>query len=244
MDKARFSAIAHRDHTYCSPVSEAKLREIVELLDLPPQSTVLDIGCGKGEILRLVVERWTAKGLGIDSNPFMFEQAKLAVHNRRITIKNQSLADLPASEPFDLVMCIGADAAFGNIQAVFEGVQPYAKPGGLVLVAVGFWRRPPSPDYLAALGGTEDEMTTHLGNVMLARASGLTLLYSAVSSEDDWDHYEGLYLRGVEKYVLAHPEDPEGPEMLERIRDWYETYLTWGRDTLGFAFYLLRKEPA
>jgi hypothetical protein len=72
-------------------------------------------------------------------------------------------------------------------------------------------------------------------------ALGFTALYTAVSSDDDWDHYEGLYCRAVERYVAAHPEDPEGAEFRDYIRRWYSGYLRWGRKTLGFGLYLLRR---
>ena len=61
------------------------------------------------------------------------------------------------------------------------------------------------------------------------------------SNDDEWDEYEGLYCSAVERYVDAHPEDPDGPAMGERIRRWHDAYLRWGRDTLGFGFYFLLK---
>ncbi len=37
-----------------------------------------------------------------------------------------------------------------------------------------------------------------------------------------------------------HPDDPDAPAMLDRIRRWRDGYLRWGRDTMGFALYLHR----
>ena len=58
-----------------------------------------------------------------------------------------------------------------------------------------------------------------------------------------WDTYEAMYLAGVERHALAHPEDPEAPAMLERIRAWNQTYHRYGRHELGFGVYLMRKGP-
>ena len=63
---------------------------------------------------------------------------------------------------------------------------------------------------------------------------------AAVSSDDDWDRYEWLHCRAVEVYCKEHPDDPDSPAMLERIRGWRDLYLKWGRDTLGFGVYLFR----
>ena len=36
MNKQKFSAIAHRDHDYCNPISAAKVERLVATLDAPP----------------------------------------------------------------------------------------------------------------------------------------------------------------------------------------------------------------
>ncbi len=38
----------------------------------------------------------------------------------------------------------------------------------------------------------------------------------------------------------AH-DDPDAGAMAARIHGWHEAYLRWGRDTLGFGFYVLLK---
>ena len=88
------------------------------------------------------------------------------------------------------------------------------------------------------LEATREHHATHADNVAAGLDEGLLPLYAAVSSEDDWDHYEGLYARAIELYALAYPDDPDTPAMLARSRTWRDAYLRWGRDTLGFALYL------
>jgi hypothetical protein len=66
-------------------------------------------------------------------------------------------------------------------------------------------------------------------------------LYSTVSNNDEWDYYEGLYNRPVERYAFTHPNDPDTPAMQQHIRKRYEMYLQQGRKTLGFGFYLFMK---
>ncbi|WP_411504623.1 hypothetical protein [Brevibacillus centrosporus] len=72
--------------------------------------------------------------------------------------------------------------------------------------------------------------TTHHGNVKLGEQMGLTPLFSAVASEDDWDAYEGLYASSIEEYCYENPDDPDVDAMLTRIRSWRNTYLEWGRE--------------
>jgi cyclopropane fatty-acyl-phospholipid synthase-like methyltransferase len=57
VNRLRFFTIAHRDLSFCCPLSSAKLDQLVGLLDLPPQAHVLDVGCGKAELLLRVLPR-------------------------------------------------------------------------------------------------------------------------------------------------------------------------------------------
>ncbi|HOL16042.1 MAG TPA: class I SAM-dependent methyltransferase, partial [Bacillota bacterium] len=62
-----------------------------------------------------------------------------------------------------------------------------------------------------------------------------------VSSPDDWDRYEGLQWYAAAEYARSNPNDPDLPELMERVNRSRESYLRWGRDCLGWAVYLFRK---
>ncbi len=68
--------------------------------------------------------------------------------------------------------------------------------------------------------------------------TGLILRYVTISSDDEWDHYEELYGRAIERYTHLHPRDPNMPSLQARIRRWRDGYFRWERDTLGFALSL------
>jgi hypothetical protein len=90
-------------------------------------------------------------------------------------------------------------------------------------------------------GFERDLFATHHQNVVIGEEMGLSLLYTLVSNHDEWDQYEGLQWYAAERYAVSHPEDPDVPELLRRVREQKEEYLRWGRDTLGWAIYLFRK---
>jgi cyclopropane fatty-acyl-phospholipid synthase-like methyltransferase len=76
VNRLRFFTIAHRDLSFCCPLSSAKLDQLVELLDLPPQAHVLDVGCGKAELLLRVLQRYDATGIGADPNVGFIQDAR------------------------------------------------------------------------------------------------------------------------------------------------------------------------
>jgi SAM-dependent methyltransferase len=246
VDRFRFSAIAHRRHVYCNPLSVAKVEQIIDLLDLPAGARALDVGCGKAELLVRLAERYGACGVGVDLSPHFLADAreKIAARLPRggVSIHETDVARF-AAEPasFDLAINMGATwlqgGGFSGAVAALSGL---ARPGGLVLVADGYWKKEPYTWHLEAFGMKREEIRSHAENVAAAVAAGLTPLYAAVSSEDEWDHYEGMYWGSVERWAREHPEDPEVAEMLERIRMMRDSYLGWRREAMGFGIYLLR----
>jgi hypothetical protein len=136
---------------------------------------------------------------------------------------------------------VGATHAYGSYRGALNALQRAVVPGGRILLGEGYWKREPDPGYLAVLGAKPTDYTDHAGNVSAGIDAGLISLYSCASSDDEWDHYEGLYARAIERHAIAHPDDPDCAEMLTRIRTWRGAYLRWGRDTLGFGLYLFTK---
>jgi SAM-dependent methyltransferase len=239
----RLSAIAHAEMAIMNPLSGTTLNEAIDELRLAAGSRVLDLGCGKGEALRRVVERYDAHGIGVDLSPFALAQARAASmelrHGTLQLVEADALA-YRADAPSDVVMALGPGWEHDSFSALIRQVYPHASPGGLLLAADGFWRTEPSPDYLALLGASRDEMGSHAENVRAGIELGLTPLWAATATQRDWDRYEWRYLSAVERWATDHPTDSQREAFLERARAGRDRYLGGGRDQLGFGIYLFR----
>jgi len=245
MDRAKFTAISHRGIAHCNPVSAAKIDQLIDLLDLPPTAAAIDFGCGKAELLLRLIARYGVKATGIDRSAPMLAEARVQAAardpGRLLTLHETDAAAFPVGPgSLDLAVCIGATDIFGGLRPTLTRLKAMVRPGGYVLVGEGFWRKDPEPEYLAAMGAAADEFADHAANIAAGVQVGLVPYYSAVSSDDDWDRYEWLHCRAVELYAAQHPEDPDTPALLARIRAWRDLYLRWGRETLGFAIDLFR----
>jgi ubiquinone/menaquinone biosynthesis C-methylase UbiE len=246
MDPTRFTTIAHRDHAVLGPVAGEKLDCVLALLELAPGARVLDAGCGKAEALMRLAERCGIEGVGVDPNAEFLAEARAHAFDRgvagQIRLHEGAMASFQAEpDSFDAALCIGATHAFGDHAAALAALRALVRPGGRILTGEPYWRRKPDAGYLKALGAKAKDHGEHADNVAAGVKAGLVPLYSAAASEDDFDHYEGLYARAVETWCLEHPSDPDVPAARERIRAWREAYLRWGRDTLGFGLYLFQR---
>ena len=115
-------------------------------------------------------------------------------------------------------------------------------PGGWVVTGEPYWLQEPCEEYLKVLGLPKEAFGTHLGNVEAGEERGLDLVHTLVSNCDDWDRYEGLQWSALVEYARSHPEDPDLPEIVRRVGEEKAAYLRWGRDTLGWAIYVFRRQ--
>lgn len=234
-----------------SPLSQGKAQNLISLLDLPDQAQVLDIGCGNGEFLLQVLEKYPkALGRGVELNPALVAEAQLRQQGRvgpeRLTfLQGDARADLPALPPQDLLICLGASQAFAAAEAAFPALLAacleHLRPDGLALIGEAFWQQSPAPEYLALLGEPAGIYRSQLENIALAQAQGLHPLYVSESNPDEWDDFEWRHQMRLERVLRQAPEETGLQEKVQQGRRWRAGYLRWGRNTMGFGLYLLQK---
>ncbi|CAN5512943.1 class I SAM-dependent methyltransferase [soil metagenome] len=246
MDRFRYYDISLTHHVLCNPTSLAKIDTFISLLGIPQDGRLLDIACGKAELLVRAVEHFGCSAVGVDLSTYAIEDARTKVADR-IPDANVELLEIDAGDydgpyaSFHAVTCLGASWIWDGHVGTLRSLARWARPGGYVLVGEPYWKQEPDPEYLEADDLTRDIFSTHLGNVEAGLSLGLTPVYTAVSNADEWDHYETLQWYAVEHWAREHPDDPDRDEVLERLARHRDVYLRWGRDTLGWALYLFRK---
>ena len=250
MDTWRYYAVTHADNVVLNPTSPSRLDELIGWLDLPPDARVVDFGCGTAELLVRMAERLgtggMARGVGIDRSPQFVARARENVARRApeadITLLEMDGAAYEAeSGSFDLACCLGASWIFGGHRGTLQALSRAVRPGGQVLVGEPFWRADPADEYLAWSGLGRDDFASHAGNVAIGVAEGLVPHLALVSSDGDWDRYETLQWRAAARHAERYPDDPDLPDLHERVARARHEYLTWGRQTLGWSPYLFGK---
>ncbi len=243
----RLTALAHRDHVFLSPLSGAKVDQVLSMLELRQGARVIDVGCGKGEMLVRLAERRGASGVGLEPNADLLAEARTRAASR-VPESDLAFHAVPAGDfdtlpdSFDAALCVGSTEAYGSYRDALRALAAMVRPHGRMLVGERFWRRRPHPDYLAATGTGADELLDHPRNVRAGEEAGLVPICTAVATEEEWDHYERLRARALEDYARQHPEDPEAETIWQQARRHAEAYEHWGRDTLGFGLYVFQKK--
>lgn len=247
MDRVRFSTIAHANRAFCAPVSVATFDCLTDWPNLRAGDTVLDLGCGKAAMLLRLIERFGVIATGVDTNEVFLAEARSTAQARGLRLDQLRLlhcdagGPLPGASEHALVLCIGATYALGGFQAALDRIRFLVRPGGCAILGEVFWQQPPDDEYLVVLGASRTDLQSHPQNLADIVAAGWEIQTAAVSSLAEWDDYEDDYAQNVVDWLAAHPDDPEAPAFRERIRTWRAAYLQYGRETLGFALYLMRR---
>ena len=247
MDTWKFFDVTHKEHVFCNPMSVEKIDELIGLLRLKPGSRVLEIACGKGEFLVRLAEHYGVAGIGVDISPYCIHDAKQKARERTpdadLEFIEMDAAAFQSEEPasFDLAVCLGASWIFDGHGGTLTALKEMTTPDGYIIVGEPFLMREPDQAHLDSIDWDPDAYTTHHGNVEIGEGLGLRLVYSIVSSHDDWDRYEGLQWYASHEYAHTHPDDADVPELLAEVERSKGIYLKWGRDTLGWAIYVFRK---
>lgn len=243
MDRRRLSAVAHDGMTLWNPLGNAAAERIVAFAAHETGGRILDIGCGRADLILRTVERADGSGVGVDPWDHAIELAR-RTHSRRPGVPvrlveavwNESLVE-PAS--FDVVMCVGSTHACGGYAGALDTARRLIKPGGRAVIGECHWLSEPAPEYLEVLGTPKDDLTTLDGLRDLAEAGGFTVRGTIDASRSERDAYETAWFANVERFVASHKYAKDGPELLETAKRWHDAYLRWGRTTLGFAVLLL-----
>ena len=233
------------------PLSEARAGRLVERLARPGPGTILDIGCGWGELMFRVLEAVpAATGLGLDTDEGDLARARDNARARglaeRVTFLRESAVGT-ARGPADLVLCVGASHALTEAQppehtvAALRALRRLVNPGGRVLLGEGFWERPPAAAELAAMwpGTTAGEFRDLAALVDLTVDAGFRPAWIEVASREEWDDFESGYQCDEEEWLAAHGDHARAPSIREQLDQHRSYWLRGYRGILGQAYLTL-----
>lgn len=117
--------------------SHARLRPAIDLLAriaVEEPKRVYDLGCGAGNVTRLLCERWPrASIVGVDNSAAMLARAAQEQLSQ-VRWLNHSLADWSAEEPADVIFSNAALHWLPHHERLFPALMPSLAPGGVLAV--------------------------------------------------------------------------------------------------------------
>ncbi|MFF5937976.1 SAM-dependent methyltransferase [Streptomyces sp. NPDC012508] len=237
--------------TFHGPLSEARAtRMVARVADASP-ATVLDIGCGWGELLLRVLEAVpSATGVGLDISAEDLARGRVLAEERglaeRVAFVEESALGTTRG-PVDAILCLGSS------QALYDPEQPHdpaaalrelrrlVRPGGRVVLGEGFWERTPTAEELAGMWpGAHTGDHLRLGALVdLAIETGFRPAWIETAGREEWEEFESGYRHDTEVWLAAYPGHPLAAETRDRVDRQRSSWLNGYRDILGMAYLTL-----
>ncbi|MFE6408758.1 SAM-dependent methyltransferase [Streptomyces sp. NPDC057837] len=235
----------HTRLTFHGPLSGTRADALVRRLARNSPATVLDIGCGWGELmLRLLAAVPEATGTGIDLDAEDLARGRRAAEARglapRVRFLEESATGTPHG-PADLVLCVGASQALGSaLPDALAALRGLVTGHGRVLLGEGFWQRTPTGAELSRMwpGAAATDHPDLPALVDLAIAAGFRPEWTETASPQEWEEFESAYLADTEVWLARHPDHPLAAETRQRADRHRAAWLTY-RGVLGLAYLTL-----
>ena len=242
----RHHEIAETNHRILDPFTDEKLRLLGEVAGVRPGTRVLDLACGKGEMLCRWAEWFGSGGVGVDlSHVFLAaareRAAELGVADRVSFVQGDAGAYEAAPGAFDIASCLGATWIGGGLAGTMALLRPAIRDGGLVIVGEPYCIERAAGRGARRRGGS-GRTTTRRSRARRSgsTAAGFELLEMVLADGDSWDRYEASQWRTIADWLVANPDDPDHAAMRRFLDENRRTYLRWGRRYLGWGVFVTR----
>jgi SAM-dependent methyltransferase len=232
----------HARMRWNTPLSEDHAALLLSRLAVDAGNTVLDLGCGWGELLLRAVAAGggTTSGTGVDTDGGALARGRALAGERSLTAR-VAFVEQPAQtwrEPADRVLCVGSTHAFGGTSRALTALAELVRPGGRVLFGDAFWEQPPTAQALEIFG---PDVLTLPALADRVRTAGWRVLHLSAADQREWDDFESTWAAGREEWLLTHPDDPRAADLRVELDERRAGYVSGYRGRLGLAYLVLAR---
>ena len=241
VDVHQYHRISESTHRIMNPLTLERLMLVGEICRLRADTHVLDLACGKGEMLCQFAAHLGVTGVGVDVYPPVIADARaraaeLGVADRVELVEGDAAKPLALGR-FDVVSCLGASWIGGGLAGTLQIMLRHADVRAWLLVGEVYWARPPSTELATRYGEAFADLA---GTLDVFEDAGLDLVEMVLTSTDDWDRYAASQWLNVAAWLDANAEHADAAAVRAERDAARRRYLTDERDTVGWGVFILR----
>jgi SAM-dependent methyltransferase len=243
MDLPRSFVIREGDLRILNPFSPAKLATLGEVIKLRPGARLVDLCCGKGEMLSSWATRHGITGVGVDISTAFLAAARERAGDLPVEFVHGDAAAFVAPEPADVVACIGATWIGRGVDGTITIMERSLRPGGMLLVGEPYWRLEPLDQETVSACHAERKEDFDSLPELVARFGrlGWDVVEMVLSNQDDWDRYAAAHWLNLRTWLDANPDDPLAPELRAELDTDPLSHVRHQREYLGWGVFALMR---
>ena len=220
-------------------ISMTPIEKIVEIgftSEMKNTSTILDLCCGYGEMLKVWNKAFGCKGVGIDICKEFVDVGNARLQQEQIEnvkLIGHDVLTWETEELFDYVCLSGED--FGSFENTIELLEKYVKPNGKLIIGTRFAKTEIVPSELIEFEG---ETLTLIEINKIIRKHGYYITSMASDTDTEWERYVMWSARRHLNTLRKSPNDENNKNWCDK---WYDIYFGFRRQFEGYATFVIEK---
>lgn len=234
-----YKAIIHDIDSSQHLISMTPIEKIVEIgytAGMNSSSTVLDLCCGYGEMLKIWNEAFEITGTGVDIYKEFIDEGKKRLIGAGINNISLICADVltwVTDNKYDFACLSGED--FGGLEGTIRLLEKYIKPGGKLIIGTRFSKVENPPAELIEFEGE----TLSLKDIYtIFYENGYFITSMATDTHNEWERY---IMWSARRNLVAYKNNPDDPSRFAWCKKWYETYFEFRREYEGYGTFVIEK---
>ena len=245
MDIPRIYNITESAHRIHNPFTPEKLATLGAALRLEPETHVLDLGSGSGEMLCTWARDYGILGIGIDMSQLFSVQAKqraeeLGVADRVEFIHGNATGYI-ADKKVGVAACVGATWIAGGVAGTIELLSKSLHLEGLILIGEPYWLQlPPTEDVAKkCFANSISDFLTLAELIASFGELGYDVVEMVLADQEGWDRYEAAKWLTMRRWLKANPDDDFAKEVRAKLTLEPKRYASYTRQYLGWGVFAL-----
>lgn len=245
MDIPRIFTITESAHRIHNPITPDKLATLGAALRLEPETRVLDLGSGSGEMLCTWARDHGITGTGVDLSKLFTEQARARAVElgvaEQVAFVHADAAGYVSEEKVGVAACIGATWIGGGIAGTIDLLARSLDAGGIILVGEPYWLRLPPSEEVARECEAESISDFRLLPELLESFGelGYDVVEMVLADQDGWDRYEAAKWLTMRRWLEANPCDDFAEQVRQMLTSEPARYAAYTREYLGWGVFAL-----
>lgn len=242
----RFYEIASSGQRMDVPLNPDNLMRLAEICQVDAGTRVLDLACGKGELLVQWARRYDLQGTGVDDDERLIDAAQLRANELEVWsqvhfVTADIMAYPQAFHQYHIVSLLTATGMSTGLTETIDIMRQALKDkaGGLLLIGAMFWQKTPTPEVCKVLEvepdwlGSIGELSHHFSQ------AGVDLLDMLIATAQERDAYCSQQWRACVNWLRDNPTHEDVPALREWLNRSRSNYLTCEREYLGWGIFVL-----
>ncbi|GAB1421144.1 hypothetical protein MASR2M15_12880 [Anaerolineales bacterium] len=232
---------------YPFPITQNHLQRLADTLSLSSQVRLLDLSCGKGELLCQWAQKYELKGLGVDNDEEKIKLARERATELEVWSEAHFVSDTVSDFPqefheYDVVLSLGGAYHWPDHLSALKSMQEALTDAhaGMLVLGDFFWKQEPDPQTCQKFNLDPSELNTLTHLTQNFHEAGLLVMNIIIADQVDWDEYYSQQWLGMMRWLHRHPETNYDP-IIKTMMESQRKYLEYERELISWGIFVLTR---